>query len=168
VELQNNHVELEDLWGRSAAVELRERLLEVEAPEARFEVMEDCLLARFARPLERHPAVDYALTQFHRSAGVSSVSAVTDEIGLSSRRFIQLFSENVGYTPKLFCRILRFQQVLQEVHGKRSVDWADIALSCGYFDQAHFIRDFRAFSGINPTAYLAAYTEHLNHVPLAA
>jgi AraC-like DNA-binding protein len=51
------------------------------------------------------------------------------------------------------------------VTGKQ-VDWSDAALACGYFDQAHFIHDFRAFSGINPSTYLAQKTEHLNHVPL--
>jgi AraC-like DNA-binding protein len=47
------------------------------------------------------------------------------------------------------------------------VEWAALAADCGYFDQAHFIHDFRAFSGINPSTYIAQRTEHLNHVPLA-
>ena len=97
-----------------------------------------------------------------------TISEVTEQIGLSPRRFIQLFSEEVGLTPKLFCRVRRFQQVLRSLqHGTlngRQIDWADIASSCGYFDQAHFIRDFRAFSGLNPTAWLPLRGEHINHV----
>jgi hypothetical protein len=58
------------------------------------------------------------------------------------------------------------QQVLQIVHQGHEVDWAEVALSCGCFDQVHFIHDFKEFSGINSTAYLAARTEHLNHVPI--
>jgi AraC-like DNA-binding protein len=165
VELQNSHVGLHDLWGRAAS-DIRERLLEARTPDDKFRAMEDCLLAQLARPLARHPAVEYALGEIQARPGAQTVSAITDRIGLSPRRFIQVFSEQVGYTPKLFCRVRRFQQVLHAIHGRRSVDWADVALSCGYFDQSHFIHDFRAFSGISPTSYLAGHSEHLNHVPM--
>ena len=79
---------------------------------------------------------------------------------------LQLFTEEVGLTPKLFCRVRRFQEVLRLVAGPARVEWANVALACGYYDQAHFIHDFRAFCGLSPTAYLARRTEHLNHVPL--
>jgi AraC-like DNA-binding protein len=72
----------------------------------------------------------------------------------------------VGLAPKLFCRVRRFQKVVRMISAGQPVDWAEVALTCGYFDQAHFIHDFRAFSGINPTSYLADYIEHLNHVPI--
>jgi AraC-like DNA-binding protein len=96
----------------------------------------------------------------------TTVAAVTDQIGLSAKRFIQAFRDETGFTPKVFCRIRRFQQALNRMSGCKSVEWADVALDCGYFDQAHFIHDFRAFSGINPTSYLAHQTPHRNHVPL--
>ena len=68
--------------------------------------------------------------------------------------------------PKLFARVQRFQSVVGTVHAASEVDWSDIAAACGYFDQAHFIHDFRAFSGFTPGAYLALKSEHRNHVPL--
>lgn len=164
-ELHNLHVALEDLWGAEAGW-LRERLLAAPTPEAKFQVLESCLIAQAFKPLENHAAVGYALGLFLNIHTAPSVAAVTDRLGLSSRRFIQLFSGQVGLTPKLFCRVRRFQQVLRLVHGGGEVDWADIAAGCGYYDQAHFIHDFRAFAGINPTTYLADKTEHLNHVPI--
>jgi AraC-like DNA-binding protein len=94
------------------------------------------------------------------------VSDVSGEIGLSPRRFIEVFKQQVGLTPKLFCRVRRFQRVLRRIYRREEVEWADLALSCGYFDQAHFIHDFKAFSGINPTAYVAAGGRHQNHVPI--
>jgi AraC-like DNA-binding protein len=62
--------------------------------------------------------------------------------------------------------VRRFQRALRLVGQGRPVQWAAVAADGGYFDQAHFIRDFRAFSGLNPSTYIAQRTEHLNHVPL--
>ena len=62
----------------------------------------------------------------------------------------------------------RFQEVVRLVAARERVEWASVSASCGYFDQAHFIRDFRAFSGLNPSAYLTLRGEHVNHVPLGA
>jgi AraC-like DNA-binding protein len=163
-ELHNLHVALDDLWG-ACSVELRERVLAAPTPSAKIEVMERFLAAQAIRGFDRHPAVGFALGEFQR-AELPAIGAVTDKIGLSSRRFIEVFSEEVGLSPKLFCRVQRFQQVLKIVRREHEVDWAEIALGCGYFDQAHFIHDFKEFSGINPTAYLAAMTDHLNHVPI--
>ncbi len=165
-ELHNAQVPLDALWGRAAGA-LRDRVLEARTPAARFRALEQALLARAALPLTRHPAVAFALGEFQAPAGAPTVSDVTSQVGLSGRRFSEVFTREVGLTPKLFCRVRRFQRVLRLLARGREFDWARVALECGYFDQAHFNHDFRAFSGINPTTYLAQRTEHLNHVPLA-
>ena len=165
VELQDAHVSLDALWG-AAAVDLRDRLLAAPSPEAKFRIAETALLERMARNPERHPAVRFALREFLQVPHARTVAEVTGQLGLSPRRFIQLFGEQVGLTPKLFCRVRRFHEVMRRVHQGGKIDWTEVALSCGYFDQAHFIRDFRAFSGLNPSAWLAQRGEHLNHVPI--
>lgn len=164
-ELRDQHVSLGDLWGREASL-LREQLLEAAAPKEKFQVLERCLLAQAFKPLEPHRAVGCALGLFRNINAAPAIADVSDYIGISSRRFIQLFSNQVGLTPKLFCRVRRFQQILQLIHKGGEVDWVDLAAGCGYFDQAHFIHDFRAFSGMSPSTYLARKTEHLNHVPV--
>ena len=145
---------------------LSHRLLAAPTPEAKFRVVETALLERMARDPERHPAVRFALREFLQVPHARTVAEVTDQMGLSPRRFIQVFAEQVGLTPKLFCRVRRFHEVMRRVHQGSRIDWTEVALSCGYFDQAHFIRDFRAFSGLNPSAWLAQRGEHLNHVPI--
>ena len=164
-ELQDQHVALEDLWGAEAAL-LREQLLEAASPEQKLRRLEQSLLTQSFRSLSRHPAVGFALQEFARIDQMPSVTEVTEDTGLSARRFIQLFSGSVGLNPKLYCRIGRFQQVLRMIHSGEECDWAQVALDCGYFDQAHFIHDFKAFSGINPSTYLEHKTEHFNHVPI--
>lgn len=163
-ELQNMDVPLETLWGAASGY-LREQLLAAATPLAQFRVLEQALLARIRQPETRHPAVAFAV-QALQKPGAVSVAAVTSQIGLSQRCFIQHFRAEVGLTPKLFGRIQRFQQVLRSLHSAQQIDWADVALNCGYFDQAHFIHDFQAFSGFNPTTYLAQRGWHYNHIPL--
>ena len=78
-----------------------------------------------------------------------------------------MFFDEVGLTPKQFFRVRRFQEVLALIEKRQQIEWANIALTCGYFDQSHFNHDFRAFSGLNPGTYLTHRSEHRNHVPLS-
>jgi AraC-like DNA-binding protein len=163
--MQNQSVALECLWGR-ASVRLRERVLEAASPHDRLRVLEHCLLEQLTKPLERHPAIGFALQQLCGSQPAPALSRVVDHIGCSHRRFIQLFCDQVGLTPKLFSRVQRFQKVIQTAHRLEAINWTEMALDCGYYDQAHFIHDFQAFSGITPSQYVARKTPHINHVPM--
>jgi len=163
-ELQNRVVGLDEVWG-SFARDARDALFDAPTAEEKLQTLERMLLARVQRPLEQHRFVSFALREFFKSQ-TRSVAEVTNQIGMSSRRFADRFRDEVGLTPKVFCRVRRFQDALQRIHLRTDVDWIDVALSCGYFDQSHFNHDFREFSGLTPTEYLAAHGEHLNHVPL--
>jgi AraC-like DNA-binding protein len=164
-ETHNLHVPLDALWG-SLAKEVRERLLGARSETETFQILESMLLARARGAFDRHPAVAFALKEFQGTAHARAVGEVTEQTGLSARRFIDVFEKEVGLTPKLFCRVRRFQKVLRLIRSGREIDWTEIALSCGYYDQAHFIHDFRAFSGVNPSTYVASFTPHMNHVPI--
>jgi AraC-like DNA-binding protein len=162
-ELHNQALSLEVLWG-AEALHLREQLLVATTAERRFAILEQALLARLAPSRTSHPAVGYALQEFLSAPHPPGIAALADCIGLSQTRFIQVFRDAVGLTPKQFCRVRRFQQVLRLVESSASVQWAELALACGYFDQAHFIHDFQALAGLTPGAYLARRGEHRNHI----
>jgi AraC-like DNA-binding protein len=164
-ELKDQSVALECLWGAGSA-RLRERLLAARTRAEKFRVMEYCLLEHLYKPLARHAAVSFALQQFFPARRPLPVARVVEQVGFSQRRFIQLFNDEVGLTPKLFCRVSRFQRVIRAAHAHGEIDWAEVALDCGYYDQAHFIHDFQSFAGITPSAYLQQKTTHVNHVPL--
>ena len=167
-ELHNQHVDLDDLWGRLSR-ELRERALAASTPEAKLRAIELVLLERAAGMFDGQPVVEYAVDKFLARPAALKVNEVADRTGFSKRRFIELFKQHVGMPPKLFCRVRRFQQVLRRITSGKPVNWSDLALDGGYFDQAHFIHDFRAFSGINPSKYLASYKDfprHHNHLPM--
>lgn len=162
-ELYNERISLDELW-KTRASELRDRLAQESTPEARFWMLE-LFLMQMQRSPDYHPAVNFALQQFQQSAN-STIRAITEQTGFSTRYFNQLFRDQVGITPKLFCRIQRFQKVLEALSSKAPVDWLDIVFTCGYFDQAHLIHDFREFADCTPTEYLVQRGFHPCHVVL--
>ncbi len=113
------------------------------------------------RPLSRDPALALAIAGLEREV---PVAAIGERLGLTPRRLIDRFSAQVGLTPKRFARVRRFQRVLTTLARGDAPPWAELALRCGYFDQAHFIHDFRAFSGLHPTAYAGRGPGGHNHV----
>jgi AraC-like DNA-binding protein len=161
-ELLNARAPLERFWG-SRALALQARLLRARSPASIFDALERAMMAQVRRPPPQHPAVAFALGEFQSRPQISTVGEVIRQVGLSPRAFIRRFAAEVGLTPKLFCRIRRFQQALRLARDGRPSSWAHVALDCGYYDQAHFIRDFRAFSGFTPTAFLGARTGHLDY-----
>jgi AraC-like DNA-binding protein len=164
-ELVDAVVPLDALWG-GVAGELRERLGDADTDRERFAIMESILLAQGRNRLHRHPAVAFALREFSRVPCVRSVAQVAGQVGLSQRRFTQCFTHEVGLTPKLFCRVRRFQAAIRQVHRTGCTDWSALAVDCGYFDQAHFIHDFQTFSGLTPSAWAAQRIASINHVPV--
>jgi AraC-like DNA-binding protein len=164
-EMTDRVVGLDSVSGR-AGLELREALLDSPTPTGKSAVLESFLLRLAKRGRSRSPAIRHALRQFSTESGMLSIASVANELGWSHKHLVQRFRDEVGLTPKRFCRIQRFRAVLQAIEQQRQVAWADLACACGYFDQAHFIREFRDFSGLSPSLYLTQRGEYLGYVPV--
>jgi len=162
-EMRDADIPVELLWGRRRASELREQLLEAASPARKLDVLERALADAW-RPPAMHPGVAFALRTFSEWPETARVGMLADSAGLSTKRFIERFKILVGLPPKSYCRILRFQRALACAEMGGPVNWTRVALDCGYFDQAHFIHDFRSFAGITPTGYQARRTQFRNHV----
>jgi AraC-like DNA-binding protein len=164
----NRGVDLEDVWGTRVRG-LQERLRELPGPAERLLCLERFLTQAFAarlaqpRPLH-HCAVDYALRRFDHAPSLLTVRDVARSTGWSERRFSQVFREEVGLSPKVWCRVRRFQRAVNELHAGVDVPWPRLALDCGYYDQSHFANEFRAFSGVDVTTYSANRTLWTNHI----
>jgi len=168
-ELQNAGISLSDLWGERDAQRLLSMLHEVPTGKGKFQVLEQWLLQLAGDRLQKHPAVTFAMRAFCSGpAGPAgpygSAGEIAHKTGYSQRHFIDLFRNEVGLKPKQFHRLYRFRKVIEAVQRQTVVDWADIGLSAGYFDQAHLIHDFRQFSDLTPEQYLRSRTPFINHV----
>jgi AraC-like DNA-binding protein len=163
-ELMDRHLDLADLWGR-AAYELRERLCAASTTSARFALLEAALVSRLeASRLRVHPAIGYAVGELARPD--TRVRDIAKTIGITQRRLIELFTATVGITPKRFGRVLRFHRATALARDN-ALDWTRIAHQCGYYDQAHLIRDFRELAELTPTDVMRASVHVHEHHQLA-
>jgi AraC-like DNA-binding protein len=159
-ELQNAHIPLDALWSARLVAELSERLAERHTMEERAHILERTLVHQLVRPLEHHGAVALALRAFSFPPQRDDepqpvrIAQVAEAAGLSRRRLTRLFGEEVGLTPKEYARVRRFCHLLRRIHERRRVNWAWLAVECGYYDQAHLINEFRTFAGVCPSVYL--------------
>ncbi len=151
-ELHNIDIPLVDLYPAEAE-RLLDELLSARELDSQLRVLERYLSHKLSRAVPMHPLMAPAVRELVAHSGMRAIADVRFQAGLSHTRFIQLFRESVGMTPKLFCRLQRFRGVLERVEKGLPVKWAALAADCGYFDQAHLIHDFRHFSGLTPAAY---------------
>ena len=132
--------------------------------------MEEALTCRLRRPRKGHPAVPIAMHLLGPAGTGASVRDVAREVGMCQRRFSQVFGAQVGLPPKLFSRILRFERARALTDQIKRLNWAQLASTCGYFDQSHMINDFQEFSGFSPTEYLRRHQPDgrvkSHHVPI--
>jgi AraC-like DNA-binding protein len=142
------------VWQRSAD-RIRNRLGDSVSATETLRVLEEELRSRLAAaPPRGLDLVRYAGGRLAASHGAASVSALADAAGVSGNHLAAQFKSHVGVTPKRVARIYRFARLILSVDAVRPVDWPGLAHTAGYFDQAHFSREFKDFTGHTPTAYL--------------
>jgi AraC-like DNA-binding protein len=99
--------------------------------------------------------VQHAGQSLETSHGGLRVNALADAAGISGNQLATQFKAHIGITPKRVARIYRFASLILSVDAQHPVEWSDLAHRAGYFDQAHFSREFKDFTGHTPTEYLA-------------
>ena len=122
---------------------------------ARFDRLDREIMARISTA-NVPPTMSWAVNQLVRRHGQLSIGTLAEETGWSHRHLVRQFTEEIGLTPKVLARVLRFGQAAERLVRTTGGHLADIAADCGYYDQAHFTRDFRAFAGVTPTELLAS------------
>ena len=163
-ELCDRPVTIEQVWGRPAIAELRNRLATADGPHQMLTLLEEELTRRLRDTadlgLVRHTSSVIAATTGAVAIGDLSVAA-----GVSSTHLAQRFKEVVGITPKRLARTYRFAATVLPIDPAGPVDWLELAAGAGYYDQAHFGHEFRAFTGLTPTRYLDVRRRFLREHP---
>jgi AraC-like DNA-binding protein len=152
-ELHNQVITLDALWG-SFATEVWERLAAAPTLLERFTLLEQLLLTRLDTTPDDAKPVQAAVSQIAQHHGDLSVRSLCEEIGFSQTHLSTLFKQRVGALPKELARLYRFEHALRSIDVSQPVDWPEIAYQCGFYDQAHFSKEFATFTGSTPTDYL--------------
>lgn len=158
-------VDADLIWGDDFAL-LREQISEHKRSPRKFEIVENYLTETHLSRMTVNPCVDYAVREIVERPDSTSMTKLSGKIGYSQKHFISMFSRQVGITPKSYLKIMRFQRTIGRIETAGELDWREVALDCGFFDQAHFINDFRAFSGFTPEDYARRRGRFLNYVPV--
>lgn len=150
------HVGLDVLWGAPAARELEDRLESAPTPQAVARLLDAALIAHLTPP-DHLVRVLHAARRMQLGRADLTMPDLAGEINVSQKHFERLFIRFIGYRPSYYARIARFQRVLygaMMVNGRRSL--GQLAQDAGYYDQAHFSKDFKRFSGSTPRDFFAA------------
>ena len=170
-ELRDESAEVADVWGAEGR-SLDARLAEAKSAHDAMVALEAELTARVARARAPDPRVARAVALLHANGGELPIPAVAASVGIGERQLTRLFDERVGYGPKVFARVARLQRATAAIARGSIASWARLAVSCGYADQAHLVREFRALTGVTPRLYASARAvseiDNPAHGPLAS
>jgi AraC-like DNA-binding protein len=151
--LNNNVVPLEVFLGKRTR-EFKERVLSAPSDEAKIKTVDDFFTSLIRQlPVPYQSAIEFAQDQILQNNGLVRIEDLSGQLNISRRSLERYFSANVGMSPKYYARVLRFNYAFGLKRANPALDWFDIIYDCGYFDQTHFIKDFRHFTGEAPVAF---------------
>lgn len=151
--LADRVVRLDQVFGRDGAV-LADRLQSAQGWPRRFAIIEALLLQRMARAAPPPGRLSHAYRRLVASKGRVPIARLAAELDCSRQHLVTLFKDELGLAPKLIGRMLRFNHATALLEAGTEPDMAAVALTAGYYDQAHMNRDFRAFAGGSPGDFL--------------
>lgn len=149
-EFTNQYADINSLLGKDGDM-LEEKIALASDNQQRAKLVSDFLQARLKNVRTEHTTIASSITAIVNAYDTSSVKTLADTNFLSLRQFERRFKELSGFSPKSFLRIMRFNSVLNKDFQHKSL--TEIGIDCGYYDQSHFIHDFRKFSGVSPKHY---------------
>ncbi|MBU2912950.1 AraC family transcriptional regulator [Reichenbachiella agariperforans] len=154
-DLANKETPIELLFGANTAKELEQKIIQATDIEQRIEIIENFLLEKLSDKITIDNIVKQTVEALLSSNGTESITTILKE-DLSKRRQLERnFKKQIGVSPKQLGKVIRLQTALKMLLNKKKDNLINIAYESEYFDQAHFIKDFKEFTGINPKEFLA-------------
>ena len=148
----------------STIINLRELLLEQKNVDSLFKILNKFMIKKI-----NTYAFDPNIIQFFKMSlleRAQSLKEFTKSLGLSQKHFIDLFKKNVGLAPKSYQRLCRFNKTLTILNSELNKDFSDLAYLCNYYDQPHFINEFKGFTGYSPYQYLSVNRDYPHVISL--
>jgi AraC-like DNA-binding protein len=146
----NPSICLQDLWGKTSN-DLTERLHEATCDAHRIAILNDFFKKRLL-PLHKQSAyIDYTLQRLHSNNGNFKLMELEYKLGITSRQLERVFKSRVGLRPKDIGRFIRMNAAFATLSERPNLSLTNLAYQLGYFDLAHFSKDFRQLTGLSPS-----------------
>lgn len=145
----NAQIHLPEIWG-DLGIELEDKMHSNLGLAQKVEIVQRSLLLQLNRNGEHDHLVYHCLATIQTHNGLITVTKLSERTGLSTRQLLRRFDRRVGTSPKEFCRIVKFLAACRLLRSSQNDPLTSVAYTSGYADQAHFIHDFRKFSGLTP------------------
>ncbi len=158
IDFTNTRIDLRDL-DLHLFDQIAEKLWEIKETSGRIDLLESILLTLVAQRKNELDGVDFAAEKILAYRGNTSISELIEQSFMSRRKFERHFLNRIGFSPKYFASIRRYGYVCSLMAGKRAVTWSELLYQGGYYDQSHFIKDFKRFSQRSPVEYLSKNQE---------
>lgn len=152
-EITNKILSLDEILDKSGNY-LEEQINEALNMNERISIIENFLACQLSNKLQTDKPIEGVIENILQNYGRVSVTKIAKEFGISQRQLERKFRQKIGISPKFFCRIIRLQNVLNALRKAETPDFTKIAMSFGFYDQSHFIHEFREFAGKSPVSFL--------------
>lgn len=154
IELADKETSLNELFGKNAS-QLENQIIHANSTQERIELVEQFLLNKLADQVTIDSIVKSTIDALLKTSGNASITSILSKEPSKKRSLERKFSKQVGMSPKQLGKVIRLQAALKTMLHKQADNLTQVAYESEYYDQAHFIKDFKAFTGINPKEYLS-------------
>lgn len=152
-ELTDQYPEVQDFWGSEGIRFVDHVHNDLLSTESRIKAISGYLSGLLGKNPKDDITISSAIEFIKYYKGIISVDELARYLSISCRHLERKFRERIGISPKQICRNIRFKHTYKKIKASRGHNWVDMALSCGYYDQAHLINDFKDFTGTTPTEH---------------
>jgi len=147
-------------------LDVRETMANLPSISNKFKYLETYFLKKLKKNFIENPFINYAVDMIQLEPSKITIEQISNKIGYSQKHLIKLFKEKVGLTPKSFLMVSRFQKAIHLIELCKDRNWTEISHKCGYYDQSHFIDEFKSFSGFTPNQYSNLKYDNINYIPV--
>lgn len=154
-EIEDIHVSLSDIFSDEIRT-IEEKMGTLSTAEEKVKVVEDFLISKFTNVASNdEKLIKTGVDMIKRSKGRMRSVLLSENLSVTSKTLERKFSSYLGKTPKQIIKLIRFQEVFSELQSEKNPDLTDLTYKYGYYDQSHFIREFKLCSGLTPTDLLS-------------
>jgi AraC-like DNA-binding protein len=150
--LSDNNIDIASLFGKEGCM-LEDKVMCAASHHLRIELISDFLRKKLAQPQKKSSYLSSTIRQAITTGTMQSVSEMANACNLSVRQIERDFKSLSGFSPRLFSKLTRFRALMESLPSK-PYSMADLAFEFNYYDQSHFINEFKRFTGLTPTQYI--------------